>query len=511
MFYTASYLTWVVTLVLWLFFKDTPIWRNPLGKAFLISAIAYFISLFIQTDASIAFKTMILGRDVLLMFGLAFIMNTFSRSAVLFSLLFIGAAWGVYYKYYEVLYYTFEKKPLSQSLPSLRSSTDNTTLSEGEFLVEFKEGISAEQIKSILHENYQIAFQVASETITQLDNVYIVDVPNDKIKERQKEIAAHEGVNWVEYNEIVKVPNDRSTDTYAPSGTAYSNDAEIGKVWAFDVMKIHELHQFLAAQKYKPAKIAKIAILDTGIDSQHEDLKENYVSTNKKYDDDANSHGTHCAGIAAAVSNNQKGIASLSPDNSLVRVTSIRVLGGNGSGTERGIIKGIIEAADSGADVISMSLGGRSTDARQQAYREAIDYANKKGAIVVVAAGNEGSDARNVVPASIEGVITVSAIDNQLNRARFSNEISALKMGVAAPGVNIFSTMPNNRYAAMNGTSMATPYVAGVLGMMKAFKPDMDTKTAFELLKETGIETQDTKLTGRLVQPLQVLKTMLKK
>ena len=81
-------------------------------------------------------------------------------------------------------------------------------------------------------------------------------------------------------------------------------------------------------------------------------------------------------------------------------------------------------------------------------------------------------------------------------------------MGIAAPGVNIYSTIPGNGYASYNGTSMATPYVAGVLGMMKAMDPSLDTKKAYALLKKTGIKTKDTKKTGMLIQPEAVLKAL---
>ncbi|HEB61709.1 MAG TPA: subtilisin, partial [Bacteroidetes bacterium] len=226
-------------------------------------------------------------------------------------------------------------------------------------------------------------------------------------------------------------------------------------------------------------------------------------------DNDPQSHGTHCAGIAAAVSNNGKGIASFSKNNEFVQVTSIRVLSSFGGGTQRGIIDGMIEAADKGVDVISMSLGGRSNASRQKAYSKAVKYCNDKGAIVVVAAGNSNMDAKDYSPANARGVITVSAVDSDLNRAVFSNYIQNVKMGVAAPGVGIYSTIPDNKYAAYNGTSMATPYVAGLLGLMKSIYPKLTTKEAYKILKSTGMDTKNTKETGKLIQPEAAVKELL--
>jgi thermitase len=264
-------------------------------------------------------------------------------------------------------------------------------------------------------------------------------------------------------------------------------------------MGVDNLYTVLKGKK--PKKLALIAILDTGVDAAHEDIKANFTSTKSKYDSDKAGHGTHCAGIAAAVSNNGVGVASFSQTNDYVRVTSVKVLSDMGSGTQQRIISGIIEAADRRADVLSLSLGGLSSDSRQRAYEQAIEYASSKGCIVVVAAGNANRNAREFVPANVEGVITVSAGDTLLGRASFSNLVPDVKMGVAAPGVKIYSTIPGSKYAAMNGTSMATPYVAGLLGLMKSLRPDLTAKEAYQILNETGAETKTTKETGRLIQP----------
>ena len=151
-------------------------------------------------------------------------------------------------------------------------------------------------------------------------------------------------------------------------------------------------------------------------------------------------------------------------------------MGANGSGTQKGIIAGIIEAADRGAAVISMSLGGRSTQSRQQAYQDAVKYASQKGAVVVAAAGNSGQNAKDYAPVNTPGVIGVAALDTLGRKAGFSNTVQDIRMAVAAPGVQIYSTIPGNQYASFNGTSMATPHVAGVIGLLKSMNPNLNTQ-----------------------------------
>jgi thermitase len=271
-------------------------------------------------------------------------------------------------------------------------------------------------------------------------------------------------------------------------------------------MRMDELFAYLRENKVKPKRRALVAILDTGVDATHEDIKANFKSIASKHNKDPHRHGTHCAGIAASVSNNGKGVASFSHDNTFVRVSSVRVLSPLGSGTQRGIINGMLEAADNGADVISMSLGGRSTQSAQRAYQKAVKYATDKNAIVVAAAGNSNRNARDYSPVNVKGVLGVSALDPDLNRAIFSNSVQDIDMAVAAPGVDILSTVPGDKYAKFSGTSMATPYVAGLLGLLKSLNPDLTTREAYDILHGSGAQTQSTRETGRFIQPLEAVK-----
>ena len=316
-------------------------------------------------------------------------------------------------------------------------------------------------------------------------------------------------IEYVEENEIVQIS---PMETFNPSKKKRSfgiNDPGVNELWGFEAMNMDQLYALLKRKGVKPKRKANVFILDTGIDSNHEDISDNYKSLKKQHDDDPHGHGTHCAGIAASVTNNKKGVASYAPNNDFVNVTAVKVLAAYGGGTQKGIISGMLEAADGGADVISMSLGGPSNSSRRRAYARAVNYCNRKGAIVVAAAGNSNRDAKNYSPANAPGIITVAAVDTFLNRAHFSNTVNNVDRGIAVPGVKIYSTFPNDEYKTFNGTSMACPYVAGLLGIMKSIQPDLDTKKAYEILNKTGKNTKATKETGKLIQPAKAVAELL--
>jgi subtilisin len=204
-----------------------------------------------------------------------------------------------------------------------------------------------------------------------------------------------------------------------------------------------------------------VAILDTGIDTAHPDLADRVLAgkdfTGGNGYGDEQGHGSHCAGIVAA-STNGDGLIGAAPE---ARLLVGKVLDDSGSGRSSWIAAGIRWAADSGADIVSLSLGGPGADT---ATREAIRYAVAKGVWVVAAAGNSGKAGDNF-PGHYTESCAVAAVGQDLKRASFST----LNDGndIAAPGVSILSTLPGGRYGRMSGTSMATPYVAGCLALVR--------------------------------------------
>ncbi|MEM6771111.1 MAG: S8 family serine peptidase, partial [Bacteroidota bacterium] len=240
---------------------------------------------------------------------------------------------------------------------------------QGELLVELVEGADAKAFiadVSLRKWNTSTAFVPKDKTMTLLDNYLIVDVQD--LAAAEKYLAGRSDVAWFEPNEVVQVsPSISGMDEILRRNPRLSiNDPETEKQWVMEVMNMEAYYKLLGQQK--PTKRAKIAILDTGVDSRHEDIKDNFTSIQSKYDNDPVGHGTHCAGIAAGVTNNGIGIGSLAGAGSrnFVEVTSIKVLNASGMGTQKSIIAGIIEATDEGADVISLSLGGPSNQSRQR-------------------------------------------------------------------------------------------------------------------------------------------------
>ena len=395
--------------------------------------------------------------------------------------------------------------------------TTHVTATDNSYLVELGEGESADELLTFAARNQlsaERAFFPEAASETHLDNYYAVSNPTAAV-DLQRELDALGTVVYTEPNETIQVePFIEAEDLITSSGKKSSlsiNDPFTSEQWVMEVLDMDDYYQLLAQQT--PEKKAKVVILDTGIDAQHEDLDDNYFSIESQYDNDPHGHGTHCAGIAAGVTNNGLGIGSLAGTNDespFVEVSSVKVLNAGGMGTQKTIIAGIIEATDEGADVISLSLGGRSNPSSQRAYSAAVDYAHRNGAIVVAAAGNSNRDANDYAPANAKGMITVAAIDELLLRAPFSNRTDNIAMPIAAPGVGIYSTVPGNGYKSYSGTSMACPFVAGLLGVMKSIDPSLDYKEAYRIINRTGRESSETRITGRIVQPAAALAAVVK-
>ncbi|TAF67981.1 MAG: subtilisin [Cytophagales bacterium] len=510
--YPYVYLALLMSILAW-FYTDYKAEREKKTWAklsFWASAITYAITMF-QTEFSFFYKILgMLPRDIGVILGLALIANNLKSSRGFF-ITAIAAGLGTYLLFSSFVPDTYQK------YFGVSSSATRRLDKDAELLIDMKNVGDAEKVRKILAQ-YNATLSPAfpdlkNKSFSELDDFFVINLPNndEAILQKVKTVLQNEGyADAIEYNEMVSLsPLEKQSVSAKKNARKYPlDDPQIDQLWSFEAMKMDEFYQYIKEKGIKPRKKVKIAILDTGIDSEHEDIKAKYTSTRSEYNKDKQSHGTHCAGIAASVSNNGVGIASFSPNNNFVTVTSIKVLSDEGWGTDAGIIRGIIEAADGGADVISMSLGGYSNDDKQRAFSEAVRYAQKSGAIVIVAAGNESTDARKVSPANAEGVIVVSAVDAQLKMATFSNYITHLKMGIAAPGVEILSTTPNNSYAAYSGTSMATPYVAGLVAMMKSIRPELTTEQVYAILKNTGIDTGDTDKTGKFIQPLKVIQAL---
>jgi minor extracellular protease Epr len=232
-------------------------------------------------------------------------------------------------------------------------------------------------------------------------------------------------------------------------------------------------------------KDIKIAVVDTGIAS-HEDLSISggaaFTSYTASYVDD-NGHGTHVAGIIGA-KNNSFGTVGIAPDSSLY---AVKVLGKDGSGYLSDVVAGIDWSISNKMDIVNLSLGSTSSSST---LKQVVDKAYSQGILVVAAAGNigtvDGIGDNVTYPARYDSVIAVAATDANDKRASFSSTGNTVE--VAAPGVQIISTYLNNQYAYMNGTSMATPYVAGNIALLKQAYPTLSNTELRNKLQETVID-----------------------
>ena len=234
-----------------------------------------------------------------------------------------------------------------------------------------------------------------------------------------------------------------------------------------------------------------VAIIDTGIDSDHPDLAsnikggQNFVSIGGKIDpikwDDDHGHGTHCAGIVAAI-NNSFGVVGAAPGANLY---AVKVLDSSGSGYTSSIINGIAWSMNNGMKVISMSLG---TSSDVQSLHDACDYAYARGVVLVAAAGNSGGSVG--YPAKYSCVIAVAATD--INNIRPYWSCYGTEVSLSAPGVNILSTYKGGGYTTMSGTSMATPHVSGAVALVLAANLTYTPQQVRARLESTALDLGST-------------------
>jgi subtilisin family serine protease len=204
----------------------------------------------------------------------------------------------------------------------------------------------------------------------------------------------------------------------------------------------------------------KVAIVDTGIDVKHPDLKDNLkggvstVNYTTSYNDD-NGHGTHVAGITAAI-DNEIGVIGVGPK---IDLYAVKVLDRRGSGYLSDVIEGLDWAIQNKMQVVNMSLG---TASNILSFQEAVQRVNAAGIVQVAAAGNSGGSVS--YPAAYSEVIAVSATDKTDTIASWSSR--GPEVDLAAPGVNIYSTYKGSTYKTLSGTSMASPHVAGTAALV---------------------------------------------
>ncbi len=324
---------------------------------------------------------------------------------------------------------------------------------------------------------------------TTAEEYRIVDPADGRIKQlsiytdegwRTASLHAYDGTPWCEGTVSGKLPNDPyfsyqwGLNNTRQTGGEEDADIDAPEAWTIVTGTSNVM----------------VAVIDTGVDYLHEDLSDGRVRTDidKDYvnDDnnaiDDNGHGTHVSGIIAAETNNDTGVAGVMWQ---AQILPLKVCDSKGSCASDDVSSAIRYAADQGARVINMSLGSGHCS---ETMAEAVNYAYfDKGVTIVAAAGNNGGSIG--YPARFAPVIAVGATDDSDHRASFSSFGDDLD--VMAPGVDILSTVPHNGYDFLSGTSMASPHVAGVVGLLLSQRPQLTNSQIREILHESADDLGD--------------------
>ena len=372
--------------------------------------------------------------------------------------------------------------------PSLNPAQIDHPFVPGELVVGLEEGnlalplLAMEMVGTITAQNPPI-------------NSFVIKLaPNLTMHDAGEFLRSLPGVRYVEPN-------------YLAFAFATPNDPSFSQQYG-----LQRIQANLAWDIWQPQRTVYIAIIDTGIDSNHPDLTHkmrrhsngavygwNTLNNTTNALDD-NGHGTHCAGIAAAEINNGVGIAGVAAWNpnvansrAYVQLMPVKVLSASGSGSYDSVARGITWAADNGAHILSLSLGGAGGS---QQLQDAVNYAWNRGCLIVAAAGNGGSSSPQY-PAYYTNCIAVAATDSSDRLASFSQYGSWVD--IAAPGVNILATYPNNQYRSLSGTSMACPHVAGAAAVLWSHNPSL-TNAQLRAALETNVDSYQP-YNGRTIAP----------
>lgn len=327
------------------------------------------------------------------------------------------------------------------------------------------------------------AFGIEKDAI--LHEFELLPVKHIKVSpEQAKGLANHPQIKFVEENIEFKALGEPVEKTMEDSVVSSDQFIEQTVPWGVTRVQATQAHPYGIN-----GNGMRVAVLDTGIDRNHSDLQANVRggysvftdSANRNPYHDPNGHGTHVAGTVAAA-NNGSGVLGVAPRAQLY---AVKVLNNSGSGSLAGIAQGIEWSINNNMHIINMSLGTSQHSSILQQY---CNLAYNRGILVVAAAGNSGNSwgsGDNVAyPARYSSVIAVAATDSNNRRGSFSSTGPAVE--IAAPGVNVLSTLPNNRYGSLNGTSMASPHVAGVAALVWQYKPHLSNVQLRNTLNATA-------------------------
>ena len=331
----------------------------------------------------------------------------------------------------------------------------NVEAAEGEILVKFRDGLSRKDIESLVSGTGAQIIDRSPAT-----GMKRIKLPSAKpFEETLKEYKNMDEVEYAEPNGIVRHFSARPS--HLPGQYNSVNEMEEAQ-WGLVKIRAHS-----AWNSETGSKDVVVAVLDTGVDYNHPDLVPNmwqdaqgnfgydFVNDNSDPMDD-HMHGTHVAGIIAGASST-KGIVGVSWSS---RIMAVKVLAASGAGTSWDVASGINYAADNGADIINMSLGGYYKSITEE---RAVNRAHRRGVLVISASGNGGFDFISY-PAGYDNSMAVGASDQNDRRAPFSDYSDDLDL--VAPGIWILSAVPGGAHVEASGTSMAAPFAAGTAALV---------------------------------------------
>ncbi|QMU64797.1 MAG: S8 family serine peptidase [Flavobacteriaceae bacterium] len=328
------------------------------------------------------------------------------------------------------------------------------------------------QRKKDKNRSFIASYETMNPEERKLYRLYKLEVDTSELEAVKNQLSTNPDVDFFEVSKTIETK-------YSPNDPSYPKLYGLQKIECEDAWNISK------------GDGITVAVIDTGVDYNHPDIKNNMWQKNGSYGYDFSSnnndpmdysgHGTHVAGTIGAIANNNLGIAGVSPK---VKIMAVKIFPYRDDNPDS-IVKALKYAADNGAKILNNSWGFTERTPSSPTIEAAIDYVHAKGGICVFAAGNENDNVKYYSPANYKNTISVGATDKNDDKPRFSNFGKGIT--VYAPGKDILSLeRGTNGYAYKDGTSMATPHVSGALALNLAIhsyknlnhlKHDLKTKS----------------------------------
>jgi len=421
-----------------------------------------------------------------------------------------------------IIAYKYIKEYFNKKVDTVEVIDENDTLKKsvvsGGLIITLKEDVDINKFAIRIKQSYP-DIEIIEKQIE--IGVVKLQVPNSKVQFFQKTLSKD--------RDILSIKKERIySSSYIPNDSGFQKQK---KNWGFQA-----INAFKAWDITKGKKSILIAIIDVGFDITHSEIDNNIKSTqniveNSKISDsykyDIALHGTHVSAIAGGEIDNRLGVSGVAPNCSLLLLQ----VGSSKTGimSENSIIKAIIYAINHGADVINISLGSkfnfdfnrlnitqketireiykRDTISEEILWKRIYNYAKRKNVTIVTASGNDNMYSDIDPMKRSQDIISVGATNSNGKRAEYSNYGS--NVVISAPGSDIYSAVPNGAFAYLSGTSIASPFVAGAVALIKSINPNLTPIEIKNILIKTGktINTNPNTPIGKLIQLDKLIKS----